>query len=224
MLGTLDAEYAHERKNNKALKYRLWRRTFEVMAAVEKYKGKQIKNIIDLGTADGRMLQRIHEKYPESNCVGIENCTELVEFAHENSPELNIQKGDIQFVNYPDDSFDIAIATAVIEHVPDPAKAISEAKRILKPGGILILSAPDPFWENIATKIGLLDCGQHHEIMNLKQLADLVGKGGFELLDAYKFMLSPIGLPFEFAIENFLRRLNLDCLMANQFVVGKREL
>ena len=221
MIGTLDIEYANERETKKSLSYRLWRRTFEVMAAIDKYVVNHKKNIIDLGTADGRMLQQIYEKYPESNCIGIEYDSELVQFAYKNFPRLKILQGDIQIIDYPDNFYDVAIATAVIEHVPEPAKVISEAKRILKPGGILILSAPDPFWEHIATKVGHLDAEKHNEIMNLKQLTNLIETGGFEVLEAYKFMLSPVGMPFEFAIERCLRRFKLDCLMANQLVVGK---
>jgi ubiquinone/menaquinone biosynthesis C-methylase UbiE len=185
MVGTLDSEYANARETRKSLKYRLWRRTFEVMFAINKYAVMQKKNIIDLGTADGRMLQKIYEKYPESSCIGIEYNYELVQLAHKNFPELKILQGDIQMIDYPDNFFDVAIATAVIEHVLDPAKAVSEAKRILKPGGVLILSSPDPFWEYIATKAGLLDNEQHNEVMSLKQLSDLIEKGGFKVLEAY---------------------------------------
>jgi SAM-dependent methyltransferase len=40
------------------------------------------------------------------------------------------------------DSYDSAICLEVLEHIPDPFKAISEIHRILKPGGVLILSVP----------------------------------------------------------------------------------
>jgi SAM-dependent methyltransferase len=40
------------------------------------------------------------------------------------------------------DSFDVVICTEVMEHVVDPQKLIQEISRILKPGGLLLLSAP----------------------------------------------------------------------------------
>lgn len=50
---------------------------------------------------------------------------------------------DIQDMNMIDaDSYDSAICLEVLEHVPDPVKAISEIKRILKPGGVVIISVP----------------------------------------------------------------------------------
>lgn len=50
--------------------------------------------------------------------------------------------GDITKIPIESDSVDVALCTEVIEHVPDPIKAIYEIARILKPGGILLLSAP----------------------------------------------------------------------------------
>lgn len=49
---------------------------------------------------------------------------------------------DITAIPVPDASFDAALCTEVLEHVPDPAAAVREFARILKPGGRLILTAP----------------------------------------------------------------------------------
>lgn len=41
-----------------------------------------------------------------------------------------------------DDSFDVVVMSNVLEHIPDPLDLFSECKRILKPGGKLILTVP----------------------------------------------------------------------------------
>jgi ubiquinone/menaquinone biosynthesis C-methylase UbiE len=48
---------------------------------------------------------------------------------------------DILNIPVDDASFDAILCTEVIEHVPDAVRAISEFERILKPGGILLLTA-----------------------------------------------------------------------------------
>jgi len=49
---------------------------------------------------------------------------------------------DITNIPEPDESFDAIMCTEVLEHLPCPEKAISEFSRLLKPDGILILTAP----------------------------------------------------------------------------------
>lgn len=219
--GSMEINYAKERDSKRSTKYRLWRRTVEVISALEEFAPKPVKNIIDLGTADGRMLHTIKKRFPKSRCIGVEFNRGLVNFGKLNFPEIEIVQGDIQALDFPDKLFDAALLTAVIEHVPVPEKALSEANRILKWGGILVLTSPDPFWEYLATKVGHLKDGQHNKVMTIKQLTNLMKQNGFVVLKTKKFMLSPVGMPFEFLIEKWILKLNLDFILANQIVIGK---
>jgi len=49
---------------------------------------------------------------------------------------------DISQIPVPDRSFDVVLCTEVLEHVPEPVAAIREISRILRPGGRLLLTAP----------------------------------------------------------------------------------
>jgi len=53
------------------------------------------------------------------------------------------ETGDIQAIAHADASFDTVVSCETIEHVPDPAKAVSELARVLKPGGRLFLTTPN---------------------------------------------------------------------------------
>jgi len=60
--------------------------------------------------------------------------------------------GAIEALPLPDSSFDVVLCTQVLEHVPDPARAVSELYRVTAPGGRVLASThgvmyyhPDPF-------------------------------------------------------------------------------
>lgn len=49
---------------------------------------------------------------------------------------------DITKIPAPDASFDAILCSEVLEHVPEPSRALDEFARLLKPGGVMILTAP----------------------------------------------------------------------------------
>ena len=49
---------------------------------------------------------------------------------------------DILSIPLPDHSIDVVMCTEVLEHIPDPAAAIKEFGRLVKPGGYLLITAP----------------------------------------------------------------------------------
>jgi ubiquinone/menaquinone biosynthesis C-methylase UbiE len=51
-------------------------------------------------------------------------------------------ESDIVDIPVPDGSFDAILCTEVLEHVPEPIRAVNEMGRIIRPGGKLILTAP----------------------------------------------------------------------------------
>ena len=220
--GSLGIDYAEERIVKRASRYRLERRSYEVITALCTYFADPPGKILDLGTADGQMLNRVKKRYPEAHCVGIEYSRELVRYGQSKYPEIGFLRADVQELPFSAISFDAALITAVIEHVPDPKRVIGEVFRVLKPGGLLIMTSPDPFWEYVATKVGHLNGDQHHQVLNITELGRLLDQNGFEVLISQKFMLSPVGLPCELFVEAWIRRLRLDFMMANQLIVANR--
>jgi SAM-dependent methyltransferase len=70
---------------------------------------------------------------------------------------------------FEDDSFDLLLSTQVLEHVEDPARVVAEAGRVLRPGGIALVSThgvvnyhpnPDDYWR--WTHAGLARLLQQH--------------------------------------------------------------
>ncbi|MBS7542273.1 class I SAM-dependent methyltransferase [Ancylobacter oerskovii] len=56
---------------------------------------------------------------------------------------LGFEAGDVGALPFPDHSFDAVVSFETVEHVADPRRALAELRRVLKPGGTLIVSTPD---------------------------------------------------------------------------------
>ncbi len=132
-----------------------------------------------------------------------------------------VVRSEASALPFASDSMDVVVATAIIEHVADPDRMIAELGRVLRPGGLLVVTTPTPHLEALATRIGLLDDDQHNRTFYAKDLAALLEQAGFKVLDAYGFMFSPVGFPAETTIERGLRAAGLSCLLANQLIVAR---
>ena len=228
--GVLSVEYHEGRKRKRALKYRLARRTEEVLKAIKAYKTAVDSlslslslSLLDIGTADGLMLDKLYQ-YQELNIkmsVGLDFSAELLK----TNPRhiSHFIQADACELPFDDGVFDVVVATAVIEHVPDAGKMLEECYRVLKEKGLCIFTTPDPFFEHIATKIGHLEKEQHNETFRLSELKSLFESQGFKILKAEKFMMSPIGFPYEVKIEKIMKSIGFGFLLLNQLVVGYKR-
>jgi SAM-dependent methyltransferase len=90
--------------------------------------------------------------------------------------------GDAQAMGIVDGVFDVVLCTEVLEHLPEPQRAIDEMFRVLKPGGTLLLTtrflfpihdAPHDYFR--FTKYGLRHLLRRFEILELQEETDSLG-------------------------------------------------
>lgn len=90
--------------------------------------------------------------------------------------------GDAQALGIRDASFPVVLCTEVLEHLPEPQRAIDEIFRVLEPGGLLLLTtrflfpihdAPHDYFRY--TKYGLRHLLRRFEIVELQEETDSVG-------------------------------------------------
>jgi len=214
-------EYYKDREKKKALGYRLKRRTKEVIKAILKYKGRKVNSILDVGCADGKMLEFLLKELKVHDYKGVDFDQKLINLANEDIKK-HLEVGNALNLRFKDNNFDVLISTAVIEHLENPEKFLKESYRVLKEGGIIILTTPSPLFEKLGTLVGHLKDETHFETYNLKELKSLLRKNGFRILESKRFMISPMGMPFEIPIENSLNKIGLHWIMCNQLIVGKK--
>ena len=220
-MGVYDVDYFVGRQHKRQLVYRLQRRTDEVDRALRRYGEGQVRTVIDVGTADGLMLQKLRPRWPETLFLGLDYSLPLLQAVELEGAHK--AQADAQQLPLKSGTADAVIATAIIEHVPDPHVMLHECARILRPGGLLILTTPDPFMDRVASALGLLKDSGHQYTFNLKQLCELAEETGYEVAETRKFMFSPVGFPAEKTIERIFGPLGLRLVMANQLVVARRR-
>ena len=113
-------------------------------AAIQKAGLPQDATVADVGTGTGFILQGLVGK--ASSLVGFDESPEMLEVARQRfkeHPELQLQQTDGRTLPPPDGTFDSVFANMYLHHAPDPAAAVAEMARILKPGGKLIITDLD---------------------------------------------------------------------------------
>ena len=116
---------------------RSWKGLAEAMLKILNYD-----TVADLGAGEGTLSQLIAQR--AKKVIAVDNSEKMVKFgqnlANENGlPNLEYRLGDIESPPIDDSSVDLAILSQALHHAEHPPKALSEAHRILKPGGRLIV-------------------------------------------------------------------------------------
>ena len=96
-----------------------------------------------LEVAVGTGLNLLHYP-PEVRLTGIELSPEMLKIARRRAAELphnvDLREGDAHRLDFPDGSFDTVVCTFSLCAIPDERQAVSEMKRVLRPGGLLVLA------------------------------------------------------------------------------------
>jgi ubiquinone/menaquinone biosynthesis C-methylase UbiE len=98
------------------------------------------KYVLDVGCGEGFGTYYLSEK--AKKIIGIDNSPESIELAKKNYNRENIEfiQMDAEKLEFPDETFEIVVSMAVIEHVKDYESYLREMKRVLKKGGIGVIS------------------------------------------------------------------------------------
>lgn len=100
------------------------------------------KKLLDIGCGDGEILDVV-EPRQIVNVYGIDNNPDSLKIAQKKGMNVKICDINLEKIPYVDNFFDHIICLDVIEHVSNPRFLLSEAYRVLRKGGKIILSTPN---------------------------------------------------------------------------------
>lgn len=116
-------------------------RTHALEAILGKHNRRRDLMILDIGCGAGNMYHHL-SRY--GDVIGVENHPAPVKVGQERGYDIRLD--DAGALDFPDASFDLVTALDVIEHNDDDVGILREAHRVLKPGGLVLISVPAFQW------------------------------------------------------------------------------
>ncbi len=114
---------------------RIWRRRLAEVGALVARPGR----LLDVGCGTGDFLALARARGWEVSGTELSPYAARVAAAR----GLTVVPGEVWETRLPPDRFDVATCWHVIEHVADPRRVLEEIRRVLRPGGWLVLATPN---------------------------------------------------------------------------------
>ncbi|PLX27402.1 hypothetical protein C0583_03760 [Candidatus Parcubacteria bacterium] len=157
---------------------------------IKKYIKKN-SSICDFGCGNGDLLVKLHEEFDFKLAIGVDAFASLSEHK-----KIKFIKKDISDTGLEDEEYDTLLMLALIEHIDlnKVDKVLSEAYRIIKPGGKIILTTPTPIakpvLEFMAFKLKIISSDEikdHKHYYSLGELSNLLIKRNFKKVSTKHF-------------------------------------
>lgn len=109
-------------------------------------------SMLDIGTGPGHIPLLVCERIEGATVIGIDLSERMLENAEKHriespwSERVSYKHADAKNLAFPDKSFDTVFSNTILHHIPDPLPFLQEARRVLRPGGTLLvrdLTRPD---------------------------------------------------------------------------------
>jgi ubiquinone/menaquinone biosynthesis C-methylase UbiE len=132
--------YAHGHHDS-VLRSHRWR-TAENSAAYLLPHLRPRDRLLDVGVGPGTITVDLAERLRDGWVTGIDSAEEAVTATRDLASERGVgwitaKLGNVYALAYADDSFDVAHAHQVLQHLSDPVAALTQMRRVVRPGGLV---------------------------------------------------------------------------------------
>jgi SAM-dependent methyltransferase len=143
--------------------------------------------VLEVGCGTGVICDLLAERPGVAAVVGVDPSPLFVERARARRPDLRFEVGDGRDLPFEDAGFDTVVFSTTLCHIPGPELALAEARRLLRPGGRLLVYDGDYTTTTVATDPldPLQDCATAairrlvHDPWLVRRLVPLVREAGF---------------------------------------------
>ncbi|QOC22899.1 methyltransferase domain-containing protein [Wenzhouxiangella sp. AB-CW3] len=142
--------------------------------------------ILDLGCGTGQAARQLHRRYPDAPVLAIDASRGMLNRARRQRGRwrrrFELLAGDAAALPLSDDSIDLVFCSLVLEWCRDPEKVLSELRRILRPGGLMLIATtgPDTHRELKALMTNNPQALAGSHVIHAMRLGDLLVRTGFQ--------------------------------------------
>lgn len=132
-------------------------RTRPVRDLLSAVPAQEARTVVDLGCGPGNSTEILAERYPAARTIGLDSSSNMVEAARKRLPGIDFDVADIQDWK-AEGPFDVILANAVFQWIPDHQTILPALTRKLAEGGSLAIQMPDTLNEpahNLMREIAL---------------------------------------------------------------------
>jgi 2-polyprenyl-3-methyl-5-hydroxy-6-metoxy-1,4-benzoquinol methylase len=136
--------------------------------------------LLDIGCATGALLETLRNR--NWAVQGVEICFPAADYARQ-SRNLEIHSRPLEENHFPDETFDVVLASHLIEHLNDPAGFVTEVYRILRVRGYFLVTTPNiaGFQARLFKNRWRSAIFDHLYLFSVKTLSKLLVKEGFQI-------------------------------------------
>jgi trans-aconitate 2-methyltransferase len=116
-------------------------RTGPVRDLVARNPNVDARRVADIGCGLGNSTEVLRERYPKTEIVGVDSSSDMIEAARKRLPDVAFEVADV--VGWGGEGFDVILANAVIQWIPDHEALLPALVAKLAPGGSLAVQTPD---------------------------------------------------------------------------------
>lgn len=157
----------------------------------------EVKKILDVGTGEGGFIPVLLQTFPGSEITAIDPNTESLKVARQKFPGIQFLEMEGERLKFGDDHFDVVSLSMALHHFPKVKKALKEIKRVVKPGGYIIINEPISDHLNAAQEVHKM---YHHFRSRIDRLVGTFHRQTFSST-AILQMLKMAELPVQFYFE-----------------------
>jgi ubiquinone/menaquinone biosynthesis C-methylase UbiE len=97
--------------------------------------------VLDVGCGTGALLGRLAGSHPAARLSGVDPVPEMLAVARRRlPPEVELREGWAERLPFADEQFDVVISCNMFHYLQRPVDALREMRRVLRPGGRLIVT------------------------------------------------------------------------------------